>query len=130
VPFTHVLWLESYDTVTRTFTIAASSSENWGYTYYYRESDQAAPVPVAGAPFTVTVGPKPAHGWPDAGCMGLMAVHTPTIAVTDRMRETFTITATSTISPEVQATTYSFAFAPSYQLNEGFRVYLPVVREE
>jgi hypothetical protein len=60
----------------------------------------------------------------------LLAIHTPTIAVTDTMRETIEIATTSVISPEVGANAVSFALAPGYQLNEGerrFRVYVALV---
>ncbi|HFD40268.1 MAG TPA: hypothetical protein ENJ31_10555 [Anaerolineae bacterium] len=124
-PFSHSHWLANYDTVTRTFTITAHSSENWTYTYYYGHPLQ----PAAGLPFTVTVGPG-APGWPQPPCVRIAAVHTPTIAISDTMRETFWLTATSTVSPEVQASIVSFALAPGYQLNEGggkFTIYLPLV---
>ncbi len=130
VPFTHTHWLESYDTVTRTFTINTSSSQSWGYTYYTKRPGQPAMVPVAGAPFTVTTGPRPTN-WPFADCIGIMAVNTPTISISGTMRETFAITATSVVSPDVQAAIRSFALAPSYQLNEGggfsVRIFLPVL---
>ena len=129
VPMTHTHCLENWDTVTRTFTISASSSQGWDYAYYYQAAEAGSvPVPVASVPFTVTVGPPPDSGSP--GLLGLLAVHTPTIAVTDTMRETFHITATSVVSPDVWANTVSFALAPGYQLNEGglgFRLYLPLV---
>jgi len=130
VPFTHTHWLESYDTVGRTFTITASSSQNWDYMYYTKRPNQSELVPVAGVPFTVTMGPRP-NDWPFADCIGIMAVNTPTISIIDTLRETFAITATSVISPDVQATNRSFALAPSYQLNEGaaqrWHLFLPVL---
>jgi len=127
VPFTHTHWLESYDTVTRTFTIDTSSSQGWGYTYYTKRPGQPAMVPVSGAPFTVTMGPKP-QDWPKVDCIEIMAVNTPTIAISDSMRETFAITATSVISPEVHASNYSIALAPSYDLQEGMvHIFLPVL---
>lgn len=130
VPFTHVHCLENWDTVTRIFTISTSSSQRWDYAYYYQAAEAGSvPVPVAGSLFTVTVGPSPASWSP--GMLGLLAVHTPTIAVTDTMRETFHITATSVISPDVWANAVSFALAPGYQLNErGFRLYLPLVMKQ
>jgi len=128
-PFTHVHCLENWDTATRTFTITTASSQGWDYTYYYQTTETGAkPVPVAGVPFTVAVGPPP-DSW-SPGLLGLLAVHTPTITVTDTMRETFQITATSVISPDVWANTVSFALAPGYQLNEGklgSTLYLPLV---
>ena len=42
----------------------------------------------------------------------------------------FTVTATSTLSPEVRAYTHSFAFAPAYTLDEqgdDYYLYLPLV---
>lgn len=130
VPFTHTHWLESYDTVSRTFTITTSSSEGWGYTYYTKRPGQSPLMPVSGPPFTVTTGPRP-NDWPFADCIGIMAVNTPTISIDDTVRETFAITATSVVSPEVKASSYSFALAPSYQLNEGaaqgWQLFLPVL---
>jgi hypothetical protein len=131
VPFTHVHCLENWDTVTRTFTIDASSSQGWSYVYSYQEATAgSAPVPVAGVPFAVAVAPRPEDWSP--GCLGLMAVHTPTIAVTDTLRETLYITATSTVSPEVKASSLSVALAPDYTLDEGMQppqvfIYLPLV---
>ncbi len=129
VPFTHTHCLENWDAITRTFTIHTASSEGWNYQYYYQAAeDGAAPVPVAGTPFTVQVGP-PHLAW-SPGAVGLLAVHTPTIAITDTLRETFHITATSTVSAEVQAASVSFALAPGYTLNETgpqYDLYLPLV---
>lgn len=128
VPYTHMHWLENYEPMTRTYTITTFSSEGWGYTYYYASPNEPEFKPLTGPPYTVTVGAVS----PSPGCLGIMAVHTPTIAVTDTMRETFTITATSVVSDDVQAVAYSFAFAPGYQLDEGgvpprFEIHLPVV---
>jgi len=126
-PFTHVLCLENWDTVTRTFTISATSSQGWEYAYYYRTTTTGAkPIPTSGIPFTVTVGPSSDFWGP--GSLWLLAVHTPTIVITDTMRETFHIMATSVTSPNVRANTISFAAAPGYQLDEGrFKIYLPLV---
>ncbi|MBU1879510.1 MAG: hypothetical protein KJ734_11215, partial [Chloroflexi bacterium] len=128
VPFTHVLCLENWDTVARTFTIDAASSQGWDYAYYYQEADgSGVPVPVAGVPFTVPVS-EWGGGLP--GGTNLLAVATPPIAITDTMRETLTVNATSTISPEVHASTVSFALAPGYTLDEGgaqYHLYLPLV---
>ncbi|MBU0510921.1 MAG: hypothetical protein KKD28_08915 [Chloroflexi bacterium] len=129
VPFTHTYCLENWDTVTHTFTITTSSSQGWDYTYYYQSTESdSVPVPVPNVPFTITVGPPPNQWTP--GLLGIIAVHAPNIAVTDTMRETLHITATSVISPSVWAYSGSFCLAPSYQLNEGgggFRLYLPLV---
>ncbi len=130
VPFTHVHWLENYDTAERVFTITADSSQGWSYTYYYTAPAQSELLLATGLPFTVTAGPQ--SGYIHPGCVGIMAVHTPTISSDDKMRETFTLTATSTLSPEVRAYTHSFAFAPAYTLNEHgddyhFYIYLPLV---
>jgi hypothetical protein len=126
VSFTHTHWLGNYDTLTRTFTVTASSSQSWGYTYYYGRAGQ--PLQQApGLPFTVEVG-RAFGGGP--GCLSISAVYTPTIAVSDRMRETFVVTATSVVSPTtVWAEAVSVALAPGYQLDEGggFKVYLPLV---
>lgn len=127
VPFTHVHCLENWDSVERTFTITASSSQGWDYTYYYQTTAPGAvPVPVPGIPFSVTVDAPP-DPWSPGG-IGLLAVYTPA-TLPDTMRETFRITATSVVSPEVQASSVSFALAESYELNElgQYRVYLPLV---
>jgi hypothetical protein len=127
VPFTQTHWLESYDTVARTYTLNAASSRGWAYTYYYQIGANP-PVAVAGPPFNVTLGPKP-DDWPWATCAQIMAVYTPTLAATDAVRETFNITATSTVSPTVRASSVSFTLGPAYTLNEGggYRVLLPLV---
>jgi hypothetical protein len=129
VPFTHAHCLENWDTVTRTFTINASSSQGWDYAYYWQGSEAGAtPNPAGDLPFTVEVGPPP-NAW-DPGCLGLLAVYTPTIAVTDARRETFVVTATSTVSPTtVRAEAVSVALATGYQLDEGggYSIYLPLV---
>ena len=60
---------------------------------------------------------------------GLLAIHTPTIGIDDTLRETFHITATSVVSPNVWAHAVSFAVPPGYQLNEGesgFSLHLPL----
>jgi hypothetical protein len=128
VPFTHVHCLENWDSVARTFTVTSSSSQGWDYTYYSQTTDAGAmPVPVGDPPFTVQVGPPPDSSTP--GCLGLLAVYTPDITLSDTMRETFRFTATSVVSPEVQASAVSFALAPGYELNElgQYHIYLPLV---
>jgi len=116
VPFTHEHCLMNLDTTTRTYTLEWSSSENWNYTFY-TQTNEAGSVPMPLVGNQVTLGPDewPAHD----DEVQILAVLTPSITISDTMRETFFITATSTISPEVQATAFSFAFAPSYQLDEG-----------
>ena len=123
VRFTHTHWLRNYDLVTRTFTVTADSSQGWAYAYYYGKAGQAL-VQAPGNPFLVTLGPG---GWAD--CLAIAAVYTPTIAVSDTLRETLSLAATSVVSPEVQASTASVALAPGYQLNEGAgnSLYLPTV---
>ncbi len=130
MPFTHVHCLENWDTVTRTFTIHTASAQGWTYTYYYQQTTAgSAPVPVGSLPFIVEVGPPP-NTW-EPGTLGILAVTTPPIVVTDTVRETFTITATSTVSPSVRASAVSFALAPGYKLDEGgappYTLYLPLV---
>jgi hypothetical protein len=128
VPFTHTFCLENWDSVTRTFTITASSSQNWQYVHFYQDvAAGAPPVLVGNAPFTVTVDP-PGPVFP--GILGLHAVYTPDSDMSDSLRETLRITATSVLSPEVQASAVSFALAPGYVLDEtgaGYRIYLPLV---
>jgi hypothetical protein len=129
VPFTHVFSLENYDSITRVFTITATSTQNWNYSYYSRQPSGSL-VPIASAPFTVTVGPAP-NSWPDAGCLNLFGVNTPAISITDKLRETLILTATSIVSPtSVRTTGYSLALAPAYQLDENnypYHLYLPLV---
>jgi hypothetical protein len=131
VPFTHVYCLENWDTVTRTFTINAASSQDWDYAYYWQGTQAGAtPNPVSDPPFTVKVGPPP-NGW-EPGQLGLLAIHTPTIVVSDTMRETLYMTATSTVSSEVKASSLSVALAPGYTLDEGalppqVSIYLPLI---
>jgi hypothetical protein len=123
--FTHTHWLGNYDLVTRTFTVTADSSQGWAYGYYYGEQGEALSR-ADGKPFTVTLGPGSIYGSPE--CMAIAAVFTPTITVSDTLRETLSLSATSVVSPEVQASTASVALAPGYQLDEeaaGNRTYLP-----
>ncbi len=122
VPFTHTHCLTNFDTLTRTFNLQFASSQNWPYIYYTQKTNPGAqPVLLAGN--QVTVGP----GTFGSGVM-IHAVLTPTITLSDRMRETFIITATSTISASVQASAESYVLAPAYELNEGQRkLFLPLV---
>jgi hypothetical protein len=126
VPFTHVFGLENYDSVPRTFTITAASTQDWTYTYAYR-TPAGVLTPVT-LPFTVTTDAAPS-AWPFAGCANLYAVGAPSITLADSMRETLIVTATSIVSPtSVQATGYSLALAPAYQPNElARRLYLPLI---
>jgi len=130
-PFSHAYCLENWDTMTRTFTINAASSQGWDYTYYWQGTQFGATPNLAGdPPFNVEVGPLSNLGEP--GCLGLTAVYTPPIAVTDAMRETLYLTATSPISSEVKAWSLSLALAPGYSLDEEVeppkvRIYLPLV---
>mgnify|MGYP001138975122 CR=1 FL=1 len=132
VPITHVQCLENWDLVTRTFTIDAASSQGWDYDYYYQAAEPgASPVPVAGVPFTVTVGPF-TPSWPP-GMLGILAVHTPDATLDDTVRETFELTATSVISPDVQDSAFSTALGTGYRLDEEaaqedvWSLYLPVL---
>ncbi|MDO8672865.1 MAG: hypothetical protein Q7O66_15760 [Dehalococcoidia bacterium] len=126
VPFTHTLCLQNYDAVTRTFTITASSPQAWDYKYYYRTQTQI--IPTAGLPFTVATGPADAS-FPYAGLANVFAVYTPTLSTGDTIRETLTLTATSTVSPTVRASGASVAIGQGYRPNEegGYKIYLPVV---
>jgi hypothetical protein len=131
VPFTHAYCLENWDIVSRTFTIDAVSSQGWDYAYFWQGTEfGAVAVPAGDPPFTVEVGPIP-NGW-EPGTLGLLAMYTPTIAVSDTVRETLYLTATSTISLEVKASSLSVALAPGYTLDEGvlppqYHIYLPLV---
>ena len=131
-PFSQTHWLGNYDAITRTFTITTASSQNWDYAYYYGLNDQPLQV-VAGLPFTVSVGPGQPGSWPPPPCLNITAVYTPTIAMTDTIRETLWITATSVISPEVWTDMLSVALAPGYQLDEGEpggMLYLPLAMKQ
>jgi hypothetical protein len=131
--FTHEHCLENWDTVTRTFTIDTASSQGWDYTYYWQGTGFGAiPIPAGDPPFTVEVGPIPSGYEP--GTLGLLAIYTPTITAEDALRETFLITATSTVSAEVTASSFSMALGPGYTLDEGEppqppqkRIFLPVI---
>lgn len=127
MPFTHTHWLGNYDTVTRTFTVTAMSSQGWAYTYYYgREGQPLQQAP--GLPFMGEVGPGTSGSWPRPPGVRISAVCTPTIPATSTVWETFTLRAMSVVSPAVQAEISSAALAPGYQLDEGgFRLYLPLV---
>ncbi len=130
VPFSHTHWLGNFDLVARTFTVRADSSQGWAYRYYYGRAGQVL-TQAPGNPFSLTLGPGTSDGWPD--CMAIVAVFTPTITVSDTLRETLSLSATSVVSPEVQASTASVALAPGYQLDErpgGNRTYLPAVLKQ
>lgn len=152
LPFSHVLCLENYDTVSRTYDITASSSQGWSYQYYYRTPTQLQTLPaggdvpggnasyqqsylaprqlqpVPGLPFSVTAGPATSD-FPWAGLVNIIAVYTPTVGLDDTVRETLMVTATSVISPTVRATGTGLALGQNYRLDEtgGFRMYLPVI---
>jgi hypothetical protein len=127
VRFTHTHGLANYELFTRTYTITASSSQGWAYKYYYYAKPGEAGNLAPGIPFQVTIGPGRSWGTPE--CMRIEAVFTPTIAATSTVRETFMLSATSTVSPEVRADTVSMALAPGYQLNEEGEIgtYLPLI---
>jgi len=126
--FTYTVCLENWDTTARTFHITASSSQGWDYTFYTQTTDdQSVPVAAPGEPFNVTVG-RPTTSWAP-GMLAILAVYTPGAGMDMTLRETFDITATSVISPEVWAHTTAFAFGPEYELNEsgGAGAYLPLI---
>ena len=61
--------------------------------------------------------------------MTILAVITPTLGADDAFRETLVRTATSVVSPSLQANAWSFALAPAVRLNAAdHQVWLPVVR--
>ena len=127
VPFTHEHCLMNLDALTHTYTLGWSSSENWNYTFYTQTNEVGSvPVPLMGNQVTLGPGDWSAH----EDEVRILAVLTPTITVSDTMRETFFITATSVVSDDVQAVAFSFALAPAYQLDESegrFKIYLPLV---
>jgi len=128
-PFTQTHWLGNFDTVARTFRITADSSQGWDYAYYYGQSGQPlqlAPEP----PFTISVQPGQPGGWPPPPCVAITAVYTPSITLTESLRETLRITATDVISPGIWADTASYALTPGYQLDEEgnpFKLYAPLM---
>lgn len=127
-PVTLYHWLANYDTAPRTFTVTASSSQDWDYTYYYGAKNQPLQR-AAGLPFTVTVNPgKP--GWPPPPCVKIAAVYTPNIPSNSAIRETLYLTATSITDPDVQADIASVLLGPNYQLNEqppSYPIHLPMI---
>lgn len=128
VPFTHEHCLINLDAVTHTYTLAWSSSEQWDYTFYTQRNEWGA-VAVPFAADQVTLAPYNSVYDERDDEVRILAVFTPTAAITDTMRETFMITATSIVSSDVQATAYSFALTPFYRLDEGLgkhKVYLPL----
>jgi hypothetical protein len=122
VAFTHTHCLSNHDLVARTFDLQFSSSRNWNYTYFTQRTEPGYPLQaLAGNQVTLD---------PSTGVEGLhiYAVTTPPITNEDAVRETFMITATSTVSPSVQATGVSWSIPPAYSLNEGiWRLLLPLI---
>ena len=96
---------------------------------YYLPPDETTRTTV---PVTVTLDAAWPGGYPV--CLLITAIHTPTIAASDKTRETLKIEATAVDDPEVRAEAVSFALAPGYDLNEGvgaaFGLYLPVVMKQ
>lgn len=127
LPYTHEHCLSNRDTVPRTFTLELSSSENRAYTVFTQTTQfGSTPVPLMGNQITV-----PPDNFALEG-IRILAVHTPTLTITDTSREVFVITATSTISPDVQTSATSLAFGPSYELNEAGseaqnQIFLPAI---
>jgi hypothetical protein len=129
VPGGHVVmtqWLQNYVNASRSFTITASSSEGWTYRYFYRNGPSGSLIAVPGLPFTVTAGP--AANFYTPGCVGIMATYSTPPTMTTDVCETWTITATSRISPSLQVATHSWALGEHCPLNTGAHlVYLPIV---
>ncbi len=128
IPYTHEHCLTNRDTMTRTFALEFSSSEDRSYTIF-TQAEGGSITPLMGN--EVEVPPNGLSNFSKTG-VRIMAVHTPTITISDTTREIFTIKATSKVSPEVIAEAVSMAFGPQYILNEALNsgnisVYLPAV---
>jgi hypothetical protein len=123
---TFTQWLENFVPATRPFTISASSSAGWDYTYYYRVGTSGALMPAPGQPFTVTA-PAAASAY-SPGCLGIVAVYTTPLNMPLALGETLAITATSRLTPTLSETTYAWAFGPEYSLGGGATtLYLPII---
>ena len=109
-PFTITNYLRNYDTLTHTFTLERSSAQGWDYTYLLQPPGSPTTTPLVGDRVTV----------PGGGSLGIFGVFTPTTAISPTVRETYSLTATSTLSPTtVFATTYAVIVGPGYNINEG-----------
>jgi hypothetical protein len=126
VAYTHTLALENWDTASRTYTITASSTQAWPYRYYTAAGTAGPLVPVQGPPFTVTLAAASTY---TPGCYRLMAVYTPTQAMPSTVSEAWVVTATSRLSPTIQAVGRSFALGPDIDQTIGgaFTLYLPII---
>jgi hypothetical protein len=126
-PYSQIHWLENYITQPQSFDITTNSSQGWVYDYFLVDTNQQV-TPVQ-YPFEVQV--DAAAGLYEPGCIGIMAVYTPTLTTSDTFRETFLVTAALTTDPAEQASAFGFALAPGYELNEGGgpnnKIYLPIV---
>jgi uncharacterized repeat protein (TIGR01451 family) len=118
VPFTHEHCLINLDEIEHTYTLEWTSSENWNYTFYTRANEDGS-VPALLVGNQINLEPYDFDISAHDDEVQILAVLTPPITTDDSMRETLFLTATSVISPDVQAIAYSFAFAPSYQLDEN-----------
>lgn len=132
VSFTHTFCLENWSTEQRTFTVTAASTQDWLYQFSSRAVPGGSPPALQPAlPFVVTVD-QIDQDTLFPGMLAIQAVYTPTLVNTDSFRETLYLTATSTISSENRATVFSYALAPSYDLEEEgkkeeYFLFLPLV---
>ncbi len=110
-PFTVSHCLGNRGTLTHTVTLSRTPSQGWTYGYWLQHPPgNPAVVPLTGNQVTVSGGKG----------MGILAVIMPATVFSDSLREMFTMTATSTLSPtHVWATTYSALVSPGYSIVDG-----------
>lgn len=128
-PFTVTHCLQNNDTLTHTYDLRTSSSQGWDYTYLL----QTGTRPEDTTPLTstqVTLAGRSAFG---GNTVGILAVYTPTAAISPTVQETFAITATSPLSPtQVTAHAQTLVFGVNFDPTAGAitatrRAFLPMV---
>jgi hypothetical protein len=126
VPITIEHCLMNLDDQQHTATFEISSSQNWDYTFYTQANTLTSePVPWEGEP--ITLEPQDWGSVDDE--IRFFAVFTPTETIDLALQETYILTATSTITPSIQTTTYSMVFGRQYTLDlSGSKViFLPMI---
>ncbi len=123
VPMTIEHCLVNHTEASQPISLAYSSTQGWNYTVYTQTRVYGSkPVLLAGN--QITLGPYMTHD----DSLRILSVLTPTIAITDTMRETYTVKATSMLTPSISASAYALLLAPEYHLNERDRqVYIPLL---
>jgi hypothetical protein len=127
--------LSNLDSVTRTFTIAHSSSLGLDYDFFVRSN-----LVLPGETFRPLANNRVDVPPSQSGFIGIIvrAIHTPTVSFPADARETYHLTATSVLSPEVTASAISFGFGTEYELDEepdqepdpeGDSLFLPAARK-